>query len=301
VEPPRPHRIRCAGGSVAEVRGAADVLGWRDMELGAPEVARLGMARLNSARVAMPGTLRRDGSPRISPIEPYLGGGRRLIGAMAWSAKAGDLRRDPRYVLHSVVTGPDSGEGELKLYGSAVEAGQDLRGAAARAWWLAWPPDKAIVFSLRIGRAVFIDWDTEDGVDGLMTVHQWSPRSFLAQMVHPIVQPDTGRAAEIVCDLNRLLGSRWLDAQAAEAVVRLGCLRTGPHGIGSVASVSFAHETAVLTRAAPVALERWPGGFGLVGRSGVHLDADCPTTERDDAGDLLVVDPLPVQHDGYGR
>ena len=74
--------------------------------------------------------------------------------------------------------------------------------AAARAWWLAWPPGKAIVFSLRIGQAVFIDWDTEDG---LMTVHQWSPRSFLAQMVHLIVQPDTGRAAEIVCDLNRLV------------------------------------------------------------------------------------------------
>jgi hypothetical protein len=178
------------------------VLGWRDMELGAPEVARLGMARLNSARVAMLGTLRRDGSPRISLIEPYLGRGRLLISAMAWSAKAGDLRRDPRYVLHSVVTGPDCGEGELKLYGSAVEAVQDLRGAAARAWWLAWPPGKAIVFSLRIGQAVFIDWDTGDG---LMTVHQWSPRSFLAQMVHLIVQPDTGRAAEIVCDLNRLV------------------------------------------------------------------------------------------------
>lgn len=71
---------------------------------------------------------------------------------MAWSAKAGDLR----YVLHSVVTGPDSGEGELKLYGSAVEAGQGPSRAAARAWWLAWPPGKAIVFSLRIGQAVFM-------------------------------------------------------------------------------------------------------------------------------------------------
>ena len=56
---------------------------------------------------------------------------------MAWSAKATDLRRDPRYVLHSVVTGPDSGEGELKLYGPAVQAGQDLRAMAADAWWLA--------------------------------------------------------------------------------------------------------------------------------------------------------------------
>ena len=124
--------------------------GWRDMELGAPEVARLGMARLNSARAAMLGTLRRDGSPRISPIEPYIAQGQLLIGAMAWSKKADDLRRDPRYVLHRVVTGPDSGAGELKPYGSAVEAGQDLRGAAAEAWWSAWPQDKAIVYCLRI-------------------------------------------------------------------------------------------------------------------------------------------------------
>ena len=84
---------------------------WRDVELGAPELARLGMARLSSARVALLGTLRRDGSPRISPVEPHIAAGQLLIGAMAWSAKASDLRRDPRYVLHSVVTGPDSGEG----------------------------------------------------------------------------------------------------------------------------------------------------------------------------------------------
>ena len=80
------------------------------------------MASLDATRVALLGTLRRDGSPRISPIEPYLAGGQLLIGAMAWSQKVADLRRDPRYVLHSAVTGPDSGEGELKLYGQAAEA-----------------------------------------------------------------------------------------------------------------------------------------------------------------------------------
>ena len=40
----------------------------------------------------------------------------------------------PRYVLHSAVTGPDSGEGELKLYGSAAGAAEQLRSAAAQAW-----------------------------------------------------------------------------------------------------------------------------------------------------------------------
>jgi len=102
--------------------GVPALLSWRDVELGAPELARLGMARLNSAHVALLGTLRRDGSPGISSIEPCIAEGQLLIGAMAWSAKASDLRRDPRYALHSVVTGPDTGEGELKLYGPAVEA-----------------------------------------------------------------------------------------------------------------------------------------------------------------------------------
>ncbi len=162
--------------------GAPELPSWRDVELGAPEIARLGMARLNSARVALLGTLRRGGSPRISPIEPYIVEGKLLIGAMAWSAKASDLRRDPRYVLHSVVTGPDSGEGELKLYGSAAETGEDLRAAAADAWWQAWAPEKAAVFTLHIGQAAFIDWDIKRG---LMTVHRWSRGSGYAVASRP--------------------------------------------------------------------------------------------------------------------
>jgi hypothetical protein len=71
------------------------------------------------------------------------------------------------------VTGPDSGEEELKLYGSAAEAGQDLRGKAAGAWWQTWPAEKAAVFCLHIAQAVAIEWDTGHG---LMTAHQWSPR-----------------------------------------------------------------------------------------------------------------------------
>jgi hypothetical protein len=164
------------------VADAPAVASWRDVELGAPELARLGVARLAAARVALLGTLRSDGSPRISPIEPYLAEGQLLIGSMAWTGKASDLRRDPRYVLHSVVTSPDSGEGELKLYGPAVEIGPALRAAAADAWWLAWPPDKAVVFSLHIGQAVFIDWDIKHGQ---MTVHRWSPANGYAEASRP--------------------------------------------------------------------------------------------------------------------
>jgi len=147
---------------------------WRDLELSAPEIARLGLARLHSTHVALLGTLRRDGSPRISPIETYLVGGQLLVGAMSWSRKADDLQRDPRYVLHSAITGPDAGEGEFKVHGAAAIADKDVRDAAADAWWLASPPDKAIVFSLHIDQAVFIDWNIERGQ---MTVHRWSDRS----------------------------------------------------------------------------------------------------------------------------
>ena len=67
--------------------GVPALPGWPDVEPSAPELARLGMARLNSARGALLGTLRRDGSPRISPIEPRIADGQLLIGATARSVK----------------------------------------------------------------------------------------------------------------------------------------------------------------------------------------------------------------------
>jgi hypothetical protein len=56
-----------------------------------------------------------------------------------------------------------------------VEADPALRAAAADAWWLAWAPDKAVVFTLHIGQAVFIDWDI---MHGHMTVRRWSASVF---------------------------------------------------------------------------------------------------------------------------
>jgi hypothetical protein len=162
-----------AGCTVTDVTSSASMARWRDLEQGAPQIARLGIARLAASRVAMLGTLRSDGSPRISPIEPYARHGHLLVGAMAWSKKAHDLLRDPRYVLHSVVSGPDNGEGALKLHGIASQAAPGLRDAVADAWWSTQPPEQAVVFSLRIATALFVEWDLEHG---LMTVHRWTPQ-----------------------------------------------------------------------------------------------------------------------------
>ena len=161
------------GCTVTGVTSSASSAGWRDLEQGAPVIAGLGTARLAAARVAMLGTLRSDGSPRISPIEPCIVDGHLLAGAMSWSGKARDLLRDPRYVLHSMVCAPDNGEGELKLHGSAMAAPAGLRAAAAEAWWSGRPPEQAAVFSLHIATALFVEWDIGHGV---MTVHRWAPR-----------------------------------------------------------------------------------------------------------------------------
>jgi Pyridoxamine 5'-phosphate oxidase len=146
---------------------------WRDLEAAAPEITRLGKERLDRAHVALLGTLRKDGSPRISPVEPYLTQGHLLFGTMSWSLKTRDLLRDPRCVLHSAISDADSGEGELKLYGHATEADAEIRNGCREGWWVARPTEAAFVFSLNITQATFISWDTEHGA---MTVRRWSPQ-----------------------------------------------------------------------------------------------------------------------------
>jgi hypothetical protein len=56
--------------------------------------------------VLLVGTIRRDGSARISGAEPLVLDGDLWLSLMSGSAKAMDLVRDPRILLHSIVTGP---------------------------------------------------------------------------------------------------------------------------------------------------------------------------------------------------
>jgi len=65
---------------------------------------------------------------------------------------------------------------------------------------------------------------------------------FLAQMVHPVVQPDTTRAAQIVEELNRHLSP---DGWALKPQKRMsGRPVYAPVRIGSQGAIVFAHETA---------------------------------------------------------
>jgi Pyridoxamine 5'-phosphate oxidase len=154
-------------------------MSWRDFEDAAPELAQAARERFEATRIGLLGTLRADGSPRISPIEPYFTSEALLLGAMARSLKIRDLERDPRCVLHSAVSDPDAGAPEFKLYGTAVEAdAEELEDAPAEAWWRSYPQETASVFSLTVEEAASIVWELERGE---MTVTRWSATHGLEQ------------------------------------------------------------------------------------------------------------------------
>ncbi|CAN5662489.1 pyridoxamine 5'-phosphate oxidase family protein [soil metagenome] len=84
-------------------------------------MAALGLARFERSGLALVGSLRRDGSPRISPVEPYVVAGELALGMMPNSRKALDLLRDPRLTVHSTACDRDGSEGDFKVYGQAFD------------------------------------------------------------------------------------------------------------------------------------------------------------------------------------
>jgi hypothetical protein len=91
---------------------------WIDLERGQPDLEAIARRKLIKPGVLLIGTTRKDGTARISGIEPLLMDGHLWLSMMEHSTKAHDLYRDPRLVLHSIVTGPEAGA-EVKVRGTA--------------------------------------------------------------------------------------------------------------------------------------------------------------------------------------
>jgi len=93
---------------------------WADLERDAPRLARRARERLVDPGVLLVATVRRDRTPRLSPVEPLLLDGDLWLSMMWQSRKAADLLLDERILVHSIVTGPEGDEGEVKVRGRAV-------------------------------------------------------------------------------------------------------------------------------------------------------------------------------------
>jgi hypothetical protein len=141
---------------------------WSEVELAQPRLAGLARQRLIAAGVVLVATIRRDGTPRLSPVEPFLLDGELWLSMMWQSAKARDLMRDSRILVHSVIASRDGAEGEVKVRGIA-RAEHDFavqrRYARAVAASLGWDPQpgRSHLFAVDISHIAVISYDTDSG------------------------------------------------------------------------------------------------------------------------------------------
>jgi len=98
---------------------------WADVVRAAPELAASVRSRFDAHGLGLLATLRRDGAPRLSGIEPLFTDDEVWMGMMPDSLKVLDLLRDPRFALHSATTDKNVTEGDAKLAGRAVAVPAD--------------------------------------------------------------------------------------------------------------------------------------------------------------------------------
>jgi hypothetical protein len=91
---------------------------WKEFTEGAPKIAEV-FTRRHAAthKLCLLATLRSDGYPRISPIEPRIFEDQLWLMGMPNTTKFHDLARDPRFCLHTATVDPNVTEGDAKLWG----------------------------------------------------------------------------------------------------------------------------------------------------------------------------------------
>ncbi|MGH3516363.1 MAG: pyridoxamine 5'-phosphate oxidase family protein [Haloechinothrix sp.] len=128
---------------------------WAEFAEGAPHISDIFLRRHAAiGNLCMLGTLRSDGFPRISPVEPRVFEGHLVIVGMPGTTKFLDLGRDPRFCLHTATVDTQVSDGDAKLFGRVhdlqdealhqrfaedlfAESGFDLRGQKFTPFYIA--------------------------------------------------------------------------------------------------------------------------------------------------------------------
>jgi Pyridoxamine 5'-phosphate oxidase len=158
---------------------------WDDFERACPQIADLARERFARDELVMVGTIRPDGSPRISPNEVDFVAGRLFISMMWRSQKALDLLRDPRAAVHSVPSDRMNPGGDVKLYGRVVDerdpdVRQAFRDEIRRR--IDWAPDEPNYhcFSFDVTQAGFISFGDDN-----RRIMAWDERGGYREPKHP--------------------------------------------------------------------------------------------------------------------
>ena len=141
---------------------------WSELEERQPRLAAAGRRRLLDPGVVLVVTTRRDGTPRLSPVEPFVLDGELWLSMMPTSAKVRDLDRDARVLVHSVITNRNGGEGEYKIRGTTraeTDLGVQQRYAAVVSEALGWHPMPGSfrLFAVQISDITLIRYDDASG------------------------------------------------------------------------------------------------------------------------------------------
>ena len=137
------------------------MLTWQELERAAPELAAHGRELIERFQFVLVGTLTKDGSPRITPVEAYIIDGHLLVNMIPRSLKALDLLRDPRVYVHAPVTAKE-GSAEFKLAGRAeVLEDEGLRQKLDDLFWemIQWrPAPDSHYFDIVAARAAWVTY-----------------------------------------------------------------------------------------------------------------------------------------------
>jgi hypothetical protein len=140
---------------------------WAEIAAREPALGAAAHERLIKPGVVLIGTTRRDGSARISGVEPLIMDGELWLSMMPGSAKVADLDRDPRIQVHSIISGPEAAV-EIKLRGTVRrEHGRPVQERYARkvAAELPWAPvvgDFAL-FAVDIADVTYVGFTPDSG------------------------------------------------------------------------------------------------------------------------------------------
>ena len=135
-------------------------MSWKVFEEDSPELGRLGYEKLNR-KITYLATLKKDGSPRLHPVTPFIGNGMLFIFTEPSSPKIQDLRRDGRYAMHCAV----GGEGpliEILVSGEAVVISNPSVREQAES--IAASPvviDRYVLFEFQVKRVLVVEYDEE--------------------------------------------------------------------------------------------------------------------------------------------
>ena len=137
---------------------------WSDFQERQPRLAKIATDRLLGPGVVLVATIRKDGTPRISAVEPFVLDGELWLCMLLDSRKAADVKRDPRLLVHSIITGREEPGGEVKVRGTARLVDDEAvhrRFAAEVSKALPWSPEpgRFHLFALELEQITYIRYD----------------------------------------------------------------------------------------------------------------------------------------------